>query len=133
MATRESDEPNQQDKSAEYLSAIRMMNNSLRVDTRAKYQRRVNTFYKWVKYNKDEHIAAKFISDGSGGDIGGLVELPVDKDIILQFFGSRSMDGEHLNAVSTMEGYKSALVNWYKSNNVSALARKRTEGIFEGI
>ena len=115
--TNASEQPQKQ--SAEYLSAINMMNNSIREDTRAKYQRRVNAFIRWVKTNADENIAAKFIPDESGGgDPGGSVELPVDKEIILQFFGARSMDLQQLNAVSTMEGYKSALVYWYKTKDV---------------
>jgi len=90
-----------------------------------KYARQVKFFLHWIRDHEEERVSKLFIYEE--GDtplgVGGSVELPLPKNIILEFFGSKMIGDnnyENLLTSSTMGGYKSALVNWYKVNNMSA-------------
>mmetsp|Transcript_44054 Transcript_44054/g.56446 ORF Transcript_44054/g.56446 Transcript_44054/m.56446 type:complete len:132 (+) Transcript_44054:249-644(+) len=113
-------DPNQ---SHSYLKAMKMMDCSLGLNTRMKYARQVKFFLHWIRDHEEERVSKLFIYEE--GDtplgVGGSVELPLPKNIILEFFGSKMIGDnnyENLLTSSTMGGYKSALVNWYKVNNM---------------
>jgi integrase len=116
-------EPNQ---SESYQKAMKMMDNALKEDTRIKYARHVKIFLHWIRDHAEPRVSELFIEEDEEDeetplDVGGRVDLPLPTNIIMEFFGSKMIGDESASNLSssTMQGYKSALVNWYKVNDVS--------------